>query len=233
MRPRWRSVTDHAASSKLCLALTSTKTRRLRRLATMSISPTGLFQRRARMRKPLAIRKAAARLSAEIPVRNAILLFSCRRSGGERISGPPPAGSSAIVILRAQRQRALIDEPAGGAGGSNNLSDRLLERHTIESRAQQGIEIRDRCFGLRLRRGNDNRDLAAHIRLAGVIAGKRRQIAAPDFLMQLGQFATYGGFPGPKSCCQVRKRRGNARSGLEQDQRCWNGFERGNARAPR
>src|SRR5215471_6729748 len=38
----------------------------------MSISPTGLLQRRARMRKPLAMRNAAARLSAEIPVRNAI-----------------------------------------------------------------------------------------------------------------------------------------------------------------
>jgi hypothetical protein len=72
IRPRWRSLTDQAASSSRSRALTSTKTSRLRRRAMMSISPTGLRQRRARMRKPLAMRKAAARLSAEIPVRNAI-----------------------------------------------------------------------------------------------------------------------------------------------------------------
>jgi hypothetical protein len=35
----------------------------------MSISPTGLLKRRATMRNPLAMSKAAARLSAEIPVR--------------------------------------------------------------------------------------------------------------------------------------------------------------------
>src|SRR5262249_30495614 len=63
MRRRWRSVTDHAASSSLSRALTSTNTSRLRRRAMMSISPTGLLQRRAKMRKPLAMRNAAARLS--------------------------------------------------------------------------------------------------------------------------------------------------------------------------
>ena len=52
MRARCRSVTDQAASSSRSRAFTSTNTRRLRRRATMSISPTGLFQRRARMRKP-------------------------------------------------------------------------------------------------------------------------------------------------------------------------------------
>ena len=67
MRARCRSVTDQAASSSVSRAFTSTKTRSARRRATMSISPTGLFQRRARMRKPLAISSAAARLSAERP----------------------------------------------------------------------------------------------------------------------------------------------------------------------
>ena len=68
---RWRSVTDQAASSRSGRALTSTKINRLLRRATMSISPTGLLKRRATMRNPLAMSKAAARLSAEIPVRNA------------------------------------------------------------------------------------------------------------------------------------------------------------------
>ena len=56
-----------AASSSVLRAFTSTNTSRLRRRATMSISPTGLLKRRATMRKPLAMRKAAARLSAESP----------------------------------------------------------------------------------------------------------------------------------------------------------------------
>jgi hypothetical protein len=62
---------DSAAASMLARALTSAKTRRRRRRAMMSISPSGLFHRRARMRKPFAISSAAARLSAEMPVRNA------------------------------------------------------------------------------------------------------------------------------------------------------------------
>src|SRR5437763_1412629 len=122
MRPRWRSVTDHAASSTFALALTSTKTRRLRRRATMSISPTGLFQRRARMRKPLTMRKAAARLSAEIPVRNATWRF-----GSTLASGAPVGVSSAIVTLRAQCQRALINQPPRQPGGGDDLGDGFLE----------------------------------------------------------------------------------------------------------
>src|SRR5262249_41359848 len=156
-----RSVTDHAASSRLALALTSTKISRLRRRATISISPTGLFHRRASMRNPLAIRKTAARLSAEIPVRKAILLFSSWRSGGTLMSAPFCPGSLAIVVLRAQRQRALIDEPPRGAGGGADFCDRFLERYSVERGAQQGIEIGHRAFGLPLRRGNDNHDLPA------------------------------------------------------------------------
>jgi hypothetical protein len=45
-----RSVTDSAASSSRTRAFTSTNTSTRRRRATMSISPTGLFQRRATMR---------------------------------------------------------------------------------------------------------------------------------------------------------------------------------------
>jgi hypothetical protein len=50
MRRFCRSVTDSAASSKLARALTSTKIGVCRRAATMSIPPSGHFQRRARMR---------------------------------------------------------------------------------------------------------------------------------------------------------------------------------------
>jgi hypothetical protein len=66
----------------LLRALTSTNTNSERRRATISISPTELFQRRARMRKPFASKSAAARLSAERPVRKA----ACR-SGSASFAG--------------------------------------------------------------------------------------------------------------------------------------------------
>ena len=49
MRACWRGVTAKAASSRLARALTSTKAIRLRRLATISISPCGVRKRRARI----------------------------------------------------------------------------------------------------------------------------------------------------------------------------------------
>ena len=50
MRCFCRSVTDSAALSSVARAFTSTKISVWRRAAMMSISPSGLFQRRARMR---------------------------------------------------------------------------------------------------------------------------------------------------------------------------------------
>ena len=50
MRCFCRSLTDSAAASSVARAFTSTKISVWRRAAMMSISPSGLFQRRAKMR---------------------------------------------------------------------------------------------------------------------------------------------------------------------------------------
>ena len=60
--------------------------------ATMSISPSGVRKRRARMRKPLAISSAAARLSADRPVRNAATPLGASAAVG--------AGGGGAVSLR-------------------------------------------------------------------------------------------------------------------------------------
>src|SRR5262249_24760867 len=174
MRRRWRSVTDHAASSSRSRALTSTNTSRLRRRAMMSISPTGLFQRRARMRKPLARRNAAARLSAEIPVRNAIW-----RSGRGTWIGRARGRSSAAVALLGECKRALVDAAAGFSGDGGDFGDRLLDRKTLERLTQQRVEIGRWQFGWPIGRRHDDRDLAP--RLGGLrrLPRQRAPIAAP------------------------------------------------------
>ena len=103
----------------------------------MSISPTGLRQRRARMRKPLAMRSAAARLSAEMPVRNATWRSGCgasRRGSAARELGAAPAAVRRAVAHRPwSRSRLsssapLIDVAAGLAGDGGDLGHRLLDR---------------------------------------------------------------------------------------------------------
>src|SRR5262249_57495223 len=113
-------------------ALASRNTKRLRRRAMMSISPTGLFQRRARMRKPLAMRNAAARLSAEIPVRNAIW-----RSARGTWIGLARGRSSVMVALLGECESALIDLTAGLAGDGGGFGGRLPGRKSGERPAQE------------------------------------------------------------------------------------------------
>src|SRR5215470_17850235 len=136
MRKRWRSVTDQAASSNRSCAFTSTNINKRRRRAMISISPTGLFQRRARMRKPLAMRNAAARLSAEIPVRNAI-----GRSGRGAWIGAARGRSSVMVALLGECKRALVDAAAGFSGDGGDFGDRLFDRKALERLTQQRVEI--------------------------------------------------------------------------------------------
>src|SRR6516165_6126748 len=178
MRRRWRSVTDHAASSSRSRALTSTNTSRLRRRAMMSISPTGLFQRRARMRKPLAMRNAAARLSAEIPVRNAIW----RSTRGIWI-GLARGRSSAMVALLSEWERALIDLAAGFSGDGGDFGDRLLDRKSLERLTQQRVEIDRRQLAVPIGRRHDDRDLAARLVRLRSLARERTEVAAPDFFV--------------------------------------------------
>src|SRR5262249_42709567 len=136
MRSRWRSVTDHAASSSLSRAFTATNTHRLRRLALKSLSTTGLLQRRARMRKLLAMRNAVARLSAEIPVRNAIW-----RSGRGTWIGPARGRSSVMVALLGECECTLVDPAAGLSGDGGDFGDGLLVRNGLQRPAHHPHEL--------------------------------------------------------------------------------------------
>src|SRR5215813_14306224 len=184
MRRRWRSVTDHAASSSRSRALTSTNTNRLRRRAMMSISPTGLLQRRARMRKPLAMRNAAARLSAEIPVRNAIW-----RSVRGTWIGLARGRSSAMVALLGECESALVDATAGLSGDGGDFGDRFLDRKTLERLAQQRVEIGRSHLRLPVGRRHDDHDLAPRLLRLRSLARERAEIAAPHLLVELGELA--------------------------------------------
>src|SRR5262245_11584482 len=228
MRRRWRSVTDHAASSNLSRALTSTNTKRLRRRAMMSISPTGLLQRRARMRKPLAMRNAAARLSAEIPVRNAIW-----RSARGTWIGLARGRSSAMVALLGEGESALVDTPAGLSGDGGDFGDRLLDRKSVERLTQQRIEIDRRQLILPIGRRHDDHDLATRLLRLRSLAREGAEIAAPNLLVELGELTAERGLARTKLRGKVGERRRDARSGLEQNKRCRDAFELVDARAPR
>src|SRR5215467_3273212 len=217
---------DAQALSSRSRALTSTNTSRLRRRAMMSISPTGLFQRRARMRKPLAMRNAAARLSAEIPVRNAIW-----RSGRGTWIGRARGRSSATVALLGECKRALVDAAAGFSGDGGDFGDRLLDRKTLERLTQQRVEIGRWQFGWPIGRRHDDRDLAP--RLVGLrsLARERTEIAAPDLLVELGELAADCGLARTKLRGEVGERRRDARPALEQNERRGNALELVDARA--
>src|SRR5580658_7888083 len=136
-----RSVTASAAASRLSRALTSTNTRSRRRRATMSISPTGVFQRRAAIQWPLAMSSMAARLSADRPSRNA----ATRSGRGPGLAGPSGSARRAITgvltFVLGQRQRALIELPPRQAGGLGHFADGVLERNTGQRLAQHGVGV--------------------------------------------------------------------------------------------
>src|SRR6516162_5283574 len=228
MRRRWRSVTDHAASSSLSRALTSTNTNRLRRRAMMSISPTGLLQRRARMRKPLAMRNAAARLSAEIPVRNAIW-----RSGRGTWIGAARGRSSVMVALLGECKRALVDAAAGFSSDGGDFGDRLFDRKALERLTQQRVEIGRWQFSLPIGRRHHDHDLAARLLRLRRLARERAEVAALNLLVELGELAADGGLARSQLRGKIGERRRNARAGLEQDEGCGNALELVDARAPR
>src|SRR5260370_27962043 len=128
----------------------------------MSISPTGLRQRRARMRKPLAMRNAAARLSAEIPSRNATWRSAC----GTRLRTGRSMGRSFMLAARvhgrmladlSERERALIDLAARAARDGGDLAHRLLDRNPPQSLPQQSVEIGGLACRRRARRDPEDR----------------------------------------------------------------------------
>src|SRR5262249_33561592 len=227
MRKRGRSVTDRAASSNLSPALTSTNTKRLRRRAMISISPTGLFQRRARMRKPLATRNAAARLSAEMPVRNAIC-----RSGRRAWIGLARDRSSAMAALLIECESTLIDVAARRPGDGGDLGDGLLDRNTAERLAEQGVEIDRGHLSLGFARCHDDHHLAARLARLRRLPREGREIAATHLFVKLGELAADGGLARTKPGGKVGKGRRDTCAGLEQDERCRDALELANARAP-
>src|SRR5215469_2635248 len=226
MRRRWRSVTDHAASSSVSRALTSTNTNRLRRRAMMSISPTGLLQRRARMRKPLAMRNAAARLSAEIPVRNAI----CRSGRGTWI-GAARGRSSVMVALLGECERALVDAATGFSSDGGDFGDRLFDRKALERLTQQRVEIGRWHFGLPIGRRHHDHDLAARLFRLRRLARERAEVAALNFFVELGELAADRDLARSQLRGKIGKGGRNARAGLEQDEGCGNALELVDARA--
>src|SRR5262245_35480697 len=214
MRMRWLSVTDQAASSRLSRALTSTKTRRRRRRATMSISPSGQRQRRARMRNPLATRNAAARLSAEIPVRNAI----CRSERGGS-TGLARGRSSLMVAVLGERQRALIDLAPRGTGDGGDFGDGFLQRQPRERGADERVEVeRGRLF-FRIGRRDHDCDLPARRRSLSGLARERCERAVTHLLVKLGQLAADRSLARPEAVSEVGERGGKARPRLEQYER--------------
>src|SRR5215831_12524175 len=227
MRRRWRSVTDNAASSSLSRALTSTNTNRLRRRAMMWISPTGLLQRRARMRKPLAMRNAAARLSAEIPVRNAIW-----RSGRGTWIGVARGRSWVMVALLGECECTLVDPAAGLSGDGGDFGDGLLDRKALERLTQQRVEIGRWQFDLSIGRRHHDHDLAPRLLRCRGLARERVEVAALNFLVELGELAADRSLARTKLRGKIGERRRHTRAGLEQDEGCGNALELVDARAP-
>ena len=230
---------DSAASSSVSRAFTSTNTSKCeRRRATMSISPTGDFQRRARMRKPLAIRNAAARLSAEMPTRKATIFSGrasrfCRSGRGAGLTERRRRARRAAAIARHRRRpwraRARADRPRGAAGRSP-APLRRPRPSARRGRARGATAHRRRRLAPRLlrRRRHHDDDLAARLAACGIVARERRQIAAADFLVQLGEFAADRGGARAQPFGQVGKGGGQPLPALEQHQRRRNG-----RRAPR
>src|SRR5262249_41929154 len=152
IRRRCRSSTDSAASARLARALTSANTSRWRRLATISISPRGLRQRRARIRNPFAIRNTAARLSAEIPTRNA----ACRSGRGAGRGGRGRLSCVDIVCMPWEGEGALVHFAPGASGTERTLANGFLDGDGRERLPQQNIDIVSLFVDVRRWRNHDD-----------------------------------------------------------------------------
>ena len=75
--------------------------------------------------KALAIRKAAARLSAEIPTRNA----ACRSGRGRRFDGERGSSLAVISHIPGEIERTLIDLAARTSGDKGNFAHCVLDRN--------------------------------------------------------------------------------------------------------
>ena len=90
-------------------------------------------------------------------------------------------------------ERTAIDGTARRPRGRCHFGDRLFHRCPRERAVEQRIDIVvARLFGGGGR--DDDHHLAARFGATRVIGGERSEVAAPDFLMQLGEF------PGDVKC---------------------------------
>ena len=215
MRARWRSVTDQAASSSRSRALTSTKTRAAAPPRHDVDLADRVSKRRARMRKPLAMR-AAARLSAERPMRNATDALRARAAVGrtERLS----AARHASCHRLRERERALVDLAPRPAGDGGDLADGLFQRDARQRLAQQGVDVA-RSLAAAAGGGAITSTISPRGSPAGVVVRQRLEIAAPHLLVQLGELAADRGLARAEPGREVGERRGKPRPGLEQHQR--------------
>ena len=82
------------------------------------------------------------------------------------------------------------------------------------------------------RRRDHDDHLAARFRAARVVGGERGEIAAPDFLVQLGELARDRGFARPEPGREIGERLGKARPAFEQHEGGGDARQLGNPRAP-
>ena len=235
MRRCWRGVTASAGVDRDRRAPSPRRRPAVcRRRATMSISPTGHFQRRARMRKPLAISKAAARLSAERPSWKATTFRT--RFGAAAAAGVAARAGSARARHRRllRRVRARADRPRGAARRSRSATSPTAS--FTETRASAGAAVSSTSAALRFvfgRRRDHDHDLAARLGAFRVVArqaARGRRAALPRAAWSArGRSRRRAA----QACGEIGERRGKARPALEQHQRCRNARKLGDALLPR
>src|SRR5215510_9396401 len=145
-------------------------------------------------------------------------------------TGPARNRSSGTVALLGECESTLIDFAARPAGDGGDFRDRLFDRNTLERLTQQRVEINRLALGLGW--CHHNHHLATRLARLRSLARQRGEIPASDLFVELGELAAERALPRAKAGSKVGERTGDARTGLEQHERCWNALELGDARAP-
>src|SRR5579883_2406366 len=133
------------------------------------------------------MRKAAARLSADSPKRNAM-----RRSASFEFLPVRCCGSLGFIALTPrERQSALIDDSALLTGCGCDRFDRILERCGRKRAFEHAVEVR--CLAMFAFGGRPDNDDELAARLGGVAIGEREcgEFVTSNFLVQLGQFPAH------------------------------------------
>ena len=121
-----------------------------------------------------------------------------------------------MVLLLRERECALIEVAAGKPGRKRDFAHRILERNPREGLSQQCIGV----IGARLlQRGwwrDDQNDFTA--RFAGLRQAlcQGNEIAATNFLVQLGELAAQRHLARPQRFRKISESCRDARSGFEQ-----------------